>query len=205
MARPTNADSAQTYDQIVRAVLEVLEETGIHKLSVRAVAARAGVSTGTVQYYFVSKDELLEACLDEYYERLSEEGRQLLALVPTDGRDIIEMGARRLFRFAVRERRLVELRLAMNSSQGQLHPRRQPEFMGTLIRSVAKALAPHVEVSEGDTRLAVQAMAFMVVRFALLTDSEMMELCDAEGEEGRKVVEDFVVRSARRLIRPSDG
>ena len=36
------------------------------------MAAGAGVSVGTVQYYFSSKEALLEGCLDGYHDRLRE-------------------------------------------------------------------------------------------------------------------------------------
>ena len=72
MARPVDADSAHTYDSIVRAALDVLNDVGLpEKLSMRKVASAAEVSPGTIQYYFGSKTDLLEACLDGYYQRLT--------------------------------------------------------------------------------------------------------------------------------------
>lgn len=49
---------------VLDAALDVIATRGFDGLSVRAVAARAGVSSAQVQYYFRSKDELLAAAFE---------------------------------------------------------------------------------------------------------------------------------------------
>jgi AcrR family transcriptional regulator len=208
MARPKDADSAETMSRILDAALAELRDQGEPTPpTLRSVARRADVSLGTIRYYFDTKDELLEACLDGYYNRLGTLSTQLLASAvgATDGRKLIEDTVRALYRFIRAERGLVALRLATNSSRGELHPRRQRDFMGTFIREAANALAPFVEVDHDDTRLSIQALSSVIVRFALLSDSERSVLTDVEGEAGEVKIEEFVVRAARRLLRPSDG
>jgi AcrR family transcriptional regulator len=51
-------------DQIVTAAYQVAARTGIDGLTVRQVAARAGLSTGLVLFHFRSKDRLIVALLD---------------------------------------------------------------------------------------------------------------------------------------------
>src|SRR5438128_9914033 len=46
-------------EQIVRAAAESLLESGYAGTSVRAIASRAGVAIGNLQYYFPTKSELL--------------------------------------------------------------------------------------------------------------------------------------------------
>jgi len=48
-------------EQILQAALEVFAEKGYHNARVSDVAARAGVSQGTIYWYFKSKEELFEA------------------------------------------------------------------------------------------------------------------------------------------------
>jgi AcrR family transcriptional regulator len=55
MANP----SASAREQIVRAAAESLLENGYAGTSVRAIASRAGVAIGNLQYYFPTKSELL--------------------------------------------------------------------------------------------------------------------------------------------------
>jgi AcrR family transcriptional regulator len=51
--------SASAREQIVRAAAESLLEIGYAGTSVRAIASRAGVAIGNLQYYFPTKSELL--------------------------------------------------------------------------------------------------------------------------------------------------
>ena len=58
----TNPDERRT--AIIRAVWQVIAEHGMGAVSMRNVAAAAGVSVGQIQYWFTSKDELLRAGLE---------------------------------------------------------------------------------------------------------------------------------------------
>lgn len=60
LAEPTRTRGAHLLD----AVLAVVAEEGLTGLSMRAVAARAGVSLAQVQYYFHSRAELVSAAFD---------------------------------------------------------------------------------------------------------------------------------------------
>src|ERR687887_2556447 len=54
----TEARRAQTRDRIVRAAQELIARGGYREAQVSAVAARAGVATGTVYRHFPSKSDL---------------------------------------------------------------------------------------------------------------------------------------------------
>ena len=54
----TEARRAQTRERIVRAAHELIARGGYREAQVAAVAARAGVATGTVYRHFPSKAEL---------------------------------------------------------------------------------------------------------------------------------------------------
>jgi len=49
---------------ILEAAEQLLIDRGYHNFSMRKVATKAGVSVGNLQYYFPSKDKLIEAVLD---------------------------------------------------------------------------------------------------------------------------------------------
>ena len=207
MARPKDADSERTFNTIVDAALELLAECAAPAPSLRKVAKKANVSLATIQYYFGSKEELLEACLDGYYGRLTAAGGELMALAEqgATGRALIEQAVGALYDFHYRERAMMALRVATNAQRGELHPRRQVEFMAGLAVQAARAMQPHVEVELMDARFSVQAVATMIVRFVLMSDSELTHLTGLEGEASRAAARDYVVRAARRLVRPSDG
>ena len=51
--------------------MTITAERGLDQVSIREVAAEAGVSVGTVQYYCRSKDEMLEMAFRHILDRMS--------------------------------------------------------------------------------------------------------------------------------------
>ena len=56
---PAPVDHDERRARLTEVLLAVVSEVGLEGASIRAVAARAGVSIGTVQHYFATKDEML--------------------------------------------------------------------------------------------------------------------------------------------------
>ncbi len=209
MARPTDADSAETHERILAAARDEVRSTiPRNGISMRKVAERAGVSLGTLQYYFETKAGLLEACLDAYHRRLQVLGGELIAHAarqpPDQIREFIEHAMRQSFRFVRAEKALIELRLLTNALQGELHPRRQHLFMKQVMSTGAKALAPKVGLDEIELRLTVQSLISMLLRMALLSPGERESLTGQKGADAEAIVEAHVVDAALRLLRPSD-
>lgn len=59
---------AGTREKIIAAGVQMLGEDTSAKLSVRAVAARAGVSTGSLRHFFPTQRELLDTVLTNIYD-----------------------------------------------------------------------------------------------------------------------------------------
>jgi AcrR family transcriptional regulator len=78
-------------DQIVRAAAESLLESGYAGTSVRAIASRAGVAIGNLQYYFPTKSELLVEAWRYLTARSVEELRSALNRL-TDPVEVLEAG-----------------------------------------------------------------------------------------------------------------
>jgi AcrR family transcriptional regulator len=55
---------------LTEALLRIVAERGLDQVSVREVASAAGVSIGTVQHYFPTKDEMLTAAFAEVVRRV---------------------------------------------------------------------------------------------------------------------------------------
>src|SRR3954466_849893 len=62
----------QTKAAILSGALDLLQEHGYEKTTMRAIARRAGVSLGNAYHYFGSKEHLIQA----FYHRLHEEHLQ---------------------------------------------------------------------------------------------------------------------------------
>jgi AcrR family transcriptional regulator len=61
--RPTQQRSRQTMDVILEAAAQVLEAGGLAAFNTNAVAARAGVSVGSIYQYFPGKDAVMVALI----------------------------------------------------------------------------------------------------------------------------------------------
>jgi AcrR family transcriptional regulator len=69
--------------QILDAALEVFTQKGFNAATVSDVAARAGVSQGTIYWYFESKEELLIQGLLSFFDDFGQGMVQTLAQCPT--------------------------------------------------------------------------------------------------------------------------
>jgi AcrR family transcriptional regulator len=61
---PRKVDHRERRTQIADALMRVAAEHGLEAVSLRHVAAEAGVSAGMVQHYFRTKDEMMTFALD---------------------------------------------------------------------------------------------------------------------------------------------
>lgn len=59
-------------DQLIAAALEIIAEDGLEAATVRAIAARAGVTQGLIRHYFTSKEELTRAAYHTHMTRMTE-------------------------------------------------------------------------------------------------------------------------------------
>jgi AcrR family transcriptional regulator len=67
---PIQARSNATVDAILQATLQVLVSVGKERLTTTRVAARAGVSVGTLYQYFPNKSALLQAALRVHMDQV---------------------------------------------------------------------------------------------------------------------------------------
>ncbi|WP_320005903.1 TetR/AcrR family transcriptional regulator [Maridesulfovibrio sp.] len=76
---------------IINCTLEILRDHGDQGLSMRKVAAKAGMSLGNLQYYFRNKDELLIGLADVYFEKCSDDFNKSIAKHAPQGKtEILE-------------------------------------------------------------------------------------------------------------------
>jgi AcrR family transcriptional regulator len=205
--RPKNADSEETWNKIVdaaRLALVVDASEGV-TVSLRQVATAANVSLGTIHYYFETKEMLLEACLDAYYEALAKLTSELAELASRatrdDARKTIEEAVRRIYRFALSERPRLKLRASTNAVRGSLHPAREEHVRRPYLDWLTPVVRRLTDVSEIEVRMAIQTMSFAVMHYALLGDAELEQIAGMSGEEGVQVVEDHLIRASLRLLR----
>jgi len=81
------ANAGEKRERILRAAETCLKERGLGALNIRDVAREAGVSLGSVHYYFAGKDQILMEVFQGFVRRVS---RATVARVPgADPRQVI--------------------------------------------------------------------------------------------------------------------
>lgn len=76
---PRPSVEAERKDQLLRATCAVIAESGIRDLRMTDVAKQAGVSSGTVHYYFDSKQALIHAAFEYNFRHSLQRRVDLLA------------------------------------------------------------------------------------------------------------------------------
>ncbi|MEV4893478.1 TetR/AcrR family transcriptional regulator [Nonomuraea sp. NPDC055795] len=79
---PKQVDHEQRRRQISQALWRVAAERGLEAVSMREVAAAAGMSIGLVQHYFASKEDMLLHATLLLRDRLEERLRRAVAALP---------------------------------------------------------------------------------------------------------------------------
>lgn len=83
---PKQVDHRERRARIADAVCRLAGREGLEAVSLRHVAAEAGVSMGQVQHYFATKDELLAFAYQVISKRYERRIAAAVAAAPADGR-----------------------------------------------------------------------------------------------------------------------
>ncbi|PNG17717.1 TetR family transcriptional regulator [Streptomyces cahuitamycinicus] len=79
---PKRVDHAERRAHIIDALVRVAAAEGLHAVTMRAVAAEAGMSLNLVQYYFDSKAKLMHAALERLEQQSHQRWSKRLADLP---------------------------------------------------------------------------------------------------------------------------
>ena len=91
---PKRVDHEARRRAIAEAIFEVIGSRGLEAVSLRDVAAQAGVSMGAVQHYFASKEEMLLFALGHMRDRvLARMQAELAAIAEPTAREIVRAAA----------------------------------------------------------------------------------------------------------------
>lgn len=104
---PKVSDPARTSDTeaaILEAARDLLAEGGLTALSMRAVAARVGVSATAIYNYFENKDALVRRVVDSGFERFAGYLREAARDLPEGSRERLHALGEAYLRFALENR-----------------------------------------------------------------------------------------------------
>lgn len=187
--QPRQARAEATIAAIVEAAAQILERDGEEAATTAAIAARAGVSIGSVYQYFEDRDAILAAVIRRDREAVGAEIARRLA----DGtaanaealvREIIAalLG---VFRARRRRRRLVALASAMRAQSSE-EVTATLDRVGALIASVAARYPMEVGRPLSPVRVYVLTRAVMgAVRSAMMENAKVLDEPEFEDELAR--------------------
>jgi AcrR family transcriptional regulator len=203
MARPAHADSAATQTRILEAAMRMFGEQGTGNVSIRRIAASAGVSLATVHHYFGSKEQLYDACIRSMYAELDDlRGDVTRAFEQASGVDaIVEETVRAAFRFAWDHRGAIRLLMRTIIDAGHMDPDHREQVHLPFLDQASKMLARAFEKKRSEMRLTVQSIMHLVVRYALTDASELALLAGTRDEQqALDAVEDHLVAVTMSLL-----
>ena len=67
-----------TREKIIVAAINCIEESGLQSLTIRSIAAKAGVNSAAISYYFGTKEKLVEEALNRTLEELKKIPEEVL-------------------------------------------------------------------------------------------------------------------------------
>jgi AcrR family transcriptional regulator len=194
MSRP----AVTSRDDLADALIRVVAGHGLDAVSIRAVAREAGVSIGTVQYYFATKDELLLAAYRRVIDQVTARARRVAEQDPSP-RDYIRSLVRELL--PLDERREAELRVAVAFTARSVYSPRLTELYtdgyGALVAAIANALRRAAERDETAPDVIPQRDATQAVALA---DGLGWHLLCAQGELASDAAEAALDAYLARLL-----
>jgi len=115
--KPAQTRAKRLVLDILEATAKVLEEHGAETLSTNKVAARAGVSIGSIYQYFHDKQGLLDGLIRQQYEKLSQVVMtHLMGMMDQPLPKVIESSMRHYVEFLSTSPELSRLMLEQSSS-----------------------------------------------------------------------------------------
>jgi AcrR family transcriptional regulator len=157
---PRQARSRQRVEDLLTAAAQVFAEMGYAAATTNAIAARAGVSIGSLYQFFPNKEALMDALLERYLAELERE-----VFVPEEHLPItprMERLIERLARFHEAHAGFRALFLEANVEH-RIH--------GVLVQLTEELLARHVPALEADLRRQT-ALAWLGITRGLMQLSE---------------------------------
>lgn len=201
MARPIDSDSAETYERILASAKSILSTHGPELFSLRSVARTAGVSLGTLNYYFENRNGLLEACLDEDYRELEDSVQETIDRIRS-GAPFFDEVARltRIYFADARNRKdKIRLRVMDTMERGGLPPHRLDNEVSRMLDRVSLALSGRPD--HLPLRMAAHSFQMIIARYALHSDEEIRRITGKDSaEEAWQQAEAHLIETACSLF-----
>jgi AcrR family transcriptional regulator len=204
MARPKDADPKETRERVLRCACDLLSEAD-GTFSLRAVARKAEVSIGTLQYHFVDKQSLVDACIDTVYLTFNELAPTFVSQLgtSTDTGEFVGNAVRFGFTYARQNQPFIRILEASIVQNGGLDMARNKATQQPFLENISSLLGNLLPVGEQEIRLRLNSIILLIGRYSIMEESALLDIFTPE--EGKSVIgtaEDHLVSLAKILLAP---
>jgi DNA-binding transcriptional regulator YbjK len=126
VAAPVQARSRERRDLLLRAVIDLVAESGVRGVTHRSVAARAGLPPATTTYYFASIDDLINEALALHVDERADEVERLAADAAGGGRSPAQVAERFATDLAARSVAALTVQFELYLEAGRSAAMREP-------------------------------------------------------------------------------
>lgn len=98
-------------EKIIAAAIDCIEERGLQALTIRSIAAKAGVNSAAINYYFGTKEELVEEALNRTLDEFKKMPEEILRAEGLDLKQRLQAFFTSLFDGLIRWPRIVKAHL----------------------------------------------------------------------------------------------
>jgi AcrR family transcriptional regulator len=167
---------------------------GLSHLTTRLIAETAGVNNAALHYYFGTKENLIEAALNQTSEHMLEDTKEILSRETP-----IEARIRAMFNYLIDGVLKFPNIIRAHMTGPLFYAERQPELsnmLGTWVSLTMDALAPHLSEGEQGQKKIQLNMIFSVILFSgLFNDSPLgQEWIDLKDQAVREALMDEIIR-----------
>jgi AcrR family transcriptional regulator len=192
-----------TKSRILDCACELLV-AGDERFSLRAVARRAGVSIGTLQYHYPDKKGLMDACVDlAVYDHFNELAKTFKPKFSAAGGkdEFIAESVRFGFRYACDNLDFIRILENSYTEMGGLDLGRTNATLKPFLANASMLLGAGLNLSPQEVQLRANTVLLLIGRYSIMSESAMENLfASAEGTSAKATIEDHLVAVAISLF-----
>lgn len=171
--RPKNAQPEVTAGKILAASTELFASHGFHGTSFRTIAKASGLSIGTIQHHFGTKDRLYEACVAAMYEELGQVVEGLAEFLDEEPRKFLELAVNHGFNFGLDHKTSLRLLTRAIQDSSGLPSSIRDEHAQPLLKTTSETVASALDIDLAQATFGLQSGIFLIVRYALASEREL--------------------------------
>ena len=201
LARPANANSAETQKTIIAAAARLFAQRGVDGVSMRVIAGEASTSQATLHHYFGTKAALHQACIDSMYEQIQALHQLLGERLAESASPVDEIAStiRAAYGFARENQDTVRLVYRAVLDRGEKSEPQRHAALDNFIGSASQLIAPISSLEPKAVPGALYCFMLLLNRLALVETAEVEEIWPKED------VEQHLVDMFKRMLGLHEG